>query len=170
MYQTIPPFQDPEASPPTHSTTRCLGAALASFIWFLYFTVSTCFTVSGISFNIEEYTAIPDCASAYRIGTPLLTGFTGLTSLTLVRLMTRRRLATSMYTTAMYCWLLSVLTGLAALLDYRYIVEYPDTSCNLAGMWQLDRWVRWLVVYHTISAGMWFWLGFVACLMSPLTL
>jgi len=166
MYQTIPPFQDPEASPPTHSTIRCLGAAFASFIWFLYFTVSTCFTVSGISFNIEEYTAIPDCASAYRIGAPLLTVFTGLTSLALVRLMTHRRFPASMY-----CWLVAVLTGLAALLDYRYIVEYPDTSCTpaAAGMWQLDRWARWLVVYHTISAGMWFWLGFVACLMSPVT-
>jgi len=160
MYQTIPPF--PEAARPTYSRTKCIGVALSSFIWFLYFTISTCFTVSGISFNIAEYDTIPDCASAYRIGAPLLTVFTALTSIGLVLLVTQRILPPSSH-----CWFLATIFALVALVDYRYIVEYPDTSCNIAEMWQLDRWARWLVVYHTICAGMWFWLGFVACLVSP---
>jgi hypothetical protein len=153
--------EEPISSP---SCCAILGVALLSFTWFLYFILSAFLTILFIELNIEDYKDIPNCASPYRTLSPLVPIITGFTTVALVIALQHKHLRISRNDLAFGSWMVSILLFLVAELFRHYP---PGPSCDLSAIVWLSSLFHILVPYHIITAVVWFWVGTVACVLSP---
>jgi len=145
--------------PSSHSGGEkcCAGCmtTIALLAWLAMRVSCLCFFVSGAVFLGEEYTHIPDCASAYRGWGITMTVLCGLVALK----NNSKESSSSLGTTSerafgigagIGLWFVSVFSFLIAFLGHRDVLQKHEATCDMSGISQLETWTWWIYGYYGI--------------------